>query len=227
MQAQIRRSINAKMRGSERQRPDVLQMAKAFGQAADVQIRQGSHSSKADIIAKAMVNYNKHQKVANCKIEGDERAAVRFLAQASDQVWQVLRAIWNDFRVRESPVTANLLAAPYLLGPPSGLTAAANPKWFIFLTPNAAKHELWLRRLDGAFRARLDRMRREGKSPSLQSRAVPQAIITRHSVQTHDYSKTPSLHISQPFTLARELSVRPTTWRCSRSACFGAPSERR
>ena len=126
---------------------------------------------KNDIIAKLMLEYNKSQRVNNCKIEGDKRAAVKFLAQYPE-VWAILRSVWNDFRVRESPVTAAILAAPYLTTPPASVTGAANPKWFAYLTPTASKLQIWLRRLDIAFRARVDRARREGKAPSLQSRAV-------------------------------------------------------
>jgi len=171
VQAQIRRTINAKMRGSERQRPDVVQLAKAFGRAADAKIAQGHTAPKTEIILRLMLEYNKSQKVSNCKIEGDERQAVKFLAQCPE-VWGIPRTVWNDFRVRESPVTAAILAAPYVTNPPTGLTAAANPKWFQYLLPTTAKHQIWLRRLDSAFRARVERARREGKAPSLQSRAV-------------------------------------------------------
>jgi hypothetical protein len=146
VQAQIRRTINAKMRGSERQRPDVVQLAKAFGRAADAKIAQGHTAPKTEIIPRLMLEYNKSQKVSNCKIEGDERQAAKFLAQCSE-VWGIFRTVWNDFRVCESPVTAAILAAPYVTNPPTGLTAAANPKWFQYLLPTTAKHQIWLRRL--------------------------------------------------------------------------------
>ena len=180
-QAQIRRTINAKMRGSERQRPDVVQLAKAFGRAVDAKISQGNAAPKAEIISEIMTDYNKAQRVTNCKIEGDARSAVKFLAQCPETVWNALRTMWNDFRVRDSPVTAAILAAPYITAPPSGLTTSGNPKWYNYLLPSAEKHEVWLRRLDGAFRARVDRARREGKAPSLQTRAVAPAC-TCHRV---------------------------------------------
>ena len=166
------------MRGSERQRPDVVQLAKAFGRAADAKIAMGNTAPKSEIILKLMLEYNKSQRVNNCKIEGDERQAVKFLAQCPE-VWGILRSVWNDFRVRESPITAAILAAPYVTNPPAGLTAVANPKWFQYLLPTAAKHQIWLRRLDLAFRARVERARREGKSPSLQSRAVALRCLCR------------------------------------------------
>lgn len=159
------------MRGSERQRPDVVQLAKAFGRAADTKLATGLQMTRIEAIHSVMLDYNKLQKVANCKVEGDERTAVKFLAQYPE-VWPILRNVWNDFRVRESPITASILAAPFVTAAPTGLTNTANPRWCSFLTPNASKLVLWVRRLDASFRARVDRARREGKAPSLQSRAV-------------------------------------------------------
>ena len=59
-----------------------------------------------------------------------------------------------------------------------GISAAENPLWHGYLTPSTAKNVWWLRRVQGAFEARVAKVKAStGKTPSLRSYAVPPAIF--------------------------------------------------
>ena len=117
---EVENSILAKMRGSERQRPDLLQLAQAFSLAADLKVSQGKKSTREETLNAVMAEYNKKQAVANCRLEGDERTGVKFLVLSAPDVCRYLREVWNEFRVRESPITVHMLAASYLVHPTGG-----------------------------------------------------------------------------------------------------------
>ena len=173
----VMRTIAVKMRGSERQRPDALQLAEAFTKAAEARVAAGAAKSKAELVDEAMQLYNSTQIVSNCKVDGDEKQSVRFMIACPPSAWATVRGIWNDFRVRESPLTANLLAAPWLKAPMRDIKAQLNPKWFVIMTPTPEKYEAWLRRVCVAFRLRVERAQATGKAPSLRTRAVPLACF--------------------------------------------------
>ena len=120
----IEKRIVVKMRASDRQRPDILQLRRAFTVAADMQMASGEKGTRAELLAKAMLDYNKRQDVAGCRLEGDERAGVKFLTSIAPSLAPLLRECWNEFKVRESAVTANMLAAPWLVQMPSGLVVS-------------------------------------------------------------------------------------------------------
>ena len=117
---EVERTILAKMRGSERQRPDLLQLAHAFSFAAEMKVSQGRKGTREDMLNAVMAEYYKYQAVANCRLEGDERTGVKFLAVIAPEVCPYLREVWNEHRVRESPVTVHMLAAPWLMQPAGG-----------------------------------------------------------------------------------------------------------
>ena len=167
------RTIAVKMRGSERQRPDPLQLAEAFLKAVEARIAAGATKPKAQLIDEVMQQYNSTQVVTNCRVDGDEKQAVRFMIGCPPSAWATVRGIWNDFRVRESPLTANILASPWLKVPMRDIKAQLNPKWFAIMTPTPEKYEAWLRRVCVAFRLRVERAQSTGKAPSLRTRAVP------------------------------------------------------
>jgi hypothetical protein len=168
----IEKTIALKMRGSERQRPDVVQLARVFSYAARVKVSQGVVGTPVDILNGVMLDYNKTQLVNNCRLEGPERQVVKFLCLTAPGLNDILRHCWNEFRVRESPITVNMLSSSFLTASPQGLTAQQNPKWFQILTADNEKYQCWARRLIGAFKARLDKARAESKNPSLRTRAV-------------------------------------------------------
>ena len=119
----IEKSIMVKMRASDRQRPDVLQLSRAFTMAAEMQQAAGTPGSRAELLTRAMADYNKRQDVASCRLEGDERAAVKFLTLTAPSLAPMLRTCWNEFKVRESAVTSNMLAAAWLTQMPAGAPA--------------------------------------------------------------------------------------------------------
>jgi len=168
----VEKTIALKMRGSERQRPDVVQLARVFSYAAHVKASQGTVGHLGDILNGVMTEYNKTQVVQNCRLEGAERQVVKFLCLTAPGLKDILRLCWNEFRVRESPITVHTLASSFLTAPPQGVNPQQNPKWFQILTPDNAKYECWARRLIGAFKSRLDKARAEQKNPILRTRAV-------------------------------------------------------
>jgi hypothetical protein len=170
---EVERAVLSKMRASERQRPDVLQLARAFGRVADAAMAGGTPGSKAELVTAQILSYNRKQVVANCRVEGEERASVKFLCQQNDEFCFALRTVWNEYRVRESPITAALLASTWLTQVPSTTgPSAVGAKWARYLTPDPAKYTLWIIRLWKGFAVRLERARAEKKAPSLRTRAV-------------------------------------------------------
>ena len=119
----IEKSIMVKMRASDRQRPDVLQLSRAFTLAAEMQQASGVPGTREELLARAMTDYNKKQDVASCRLEGDERAAVKFVTIVAPNLAPLLRECWNAYKVRESAVTANFLAAPWLAQMPASALA--------------------------------------------------------------------------------------------------------
>jgi len=119
----IEKSIMVKMRASDRQRPDVLQLSHAFTLAAEMQQASGVPGTREELLARAMTDYNKKQDVASCRLEGDERAAVKFVTIVAPNLAPLLRECWNAYKVRESAVTANFLAAPWLAQMPASALA--------------------------------------------------------------------------------------------------------
>jgi hypothetical protein len=117
---EVEETILAKMRGSEHQRPDLLQLAHAFSFAAEMKVSQGKQRTREALLNAVMAEYNRSQPVGNCRLEGDERTGVKFLAVIAPEVCPYLREVWNEHRVRESPVTVHMLAAPWLMQPSGG-----------------------------------------------------------------------------------------------------------
>jgi hypothetical protein len=143
-------------------------MSKAFGAVVDAKIAAGQLGNRAELTLQAILAYNKKQVVSNVRVEGDERAAIKFLSACNTEFIELLRQTWNEYKVKESPVVTNLLANAWLVAPPSGF----GPRWTTFMTASPAKFVVWLRRLVQAFKARVDRAKQESKAPSLRTRAA-------------------------------------------------------
>jgi len=176
----VEKTISLKMRGSERQRPDVVQLARVFSYAAQVKVSQGQVGTPAEVLNNVMSEYNKSQTVANCRLEGQERAVVKFLCLTAPGLKDILRHCWNEFRVRESPCTVSILSQQFVTAAPQGVIKQANPVLERILTPDNVKYECWVRRLIGAFKSRVEKARQDNKNPSLRTRAVPPPLLLTH-----------------------------------------------
>ncbi len=109
------------MRASERQRPDVLQMSKAFGAVVDAKIAAGQLGNRSELTQQAILTYNKKQVVANVRVEGEERQAIKFLMACNAEFIEILRRTWNEYRVKESPIVPSMLSNSWLIAPPTGV----------------------------------------------------------------------------------------------------------
>ena len=62
-----------------------------------------------------------------------------------------------------------------------GISAAENPLWHGYLTTSPSKNVWWLRRVQGAFEARVAKVKATtGKMPSLRSYAVHPPMYGTH-----------------------------------------------
>ena len=143
-------------------------MSKAFSTIVDAKIAAGQLGNRVDITLQAILAYNKKQVVANVRVEGDERAAIKFLSACNTEFVELLRQTWNEYKVKESPVVTSMLANSWLVAPPTGF----GPRWAKFMTASPAKYVVWMRRLVQAFKARVERAKQESKAPSLRTRAA-------------------------------------------------------
>jgi len=121
--------------------------------------------------------------IGTIKIDGDEKAAVKFLTLASQQLRDIVREVYNEFKVRESPLPTSLLASKFIHSLPE---VPKESQWYNRLTPDDGKCQVWLQRLAGAFRSRINAAKREGKKPNLASRAAP--CLNKQSVGKCDHN---------------------------------------
>jgi hypothetical protein len=77
-----------------------------------------------------------------------------------------------------------------LAGGHSGISATENPRWHGYLTPSPSKNVWWLRRVQGAFEARIAKVKAStGKMPSLRSYAVHLAMFGTRTTCGRDSSQ--------------------------------------
>ena len=157
--------------------------------------------SREKLLGEIITQYNS-KVMGTTRIDGDERAAVKFLALASPQLNAILRECYNEFKVRESPVPTILLASKFIHSFPEG--APKESRWFAMLTPNDSKCQLWLRRLLRAFRVRVNAAKREGKKANLASRAVPCQQRERHDSVGHVLGSSSRHAIAPPGCVPRD-----------------------
>lgn len=147
------RSLLAKMRGSERQRPDVLQLARTFEAMASLAQASNPNSTWDELLSNAIRDYNARSLVSAIRCAGSEALAVKFVAAQGPEFRELLARCWREVKTKDGPVTVSLLASPWLRQPPR----ADDPLWREILTPTPAKLQQWLLRVIKAWRARVAR----------------------------------------------------------------------
>ena len=169
VEAQVLRSLSTKMHMTNRQRPDALQLALAFGKSVTSKIAAGDTKSRKDILSKVIDNYNAKVGSKGCRIHTEERAAINLLDSQTPKFIERLKRHWQCFQVVESAVPVTVLNNAFLrsnYSPP--VTAKENPTWFRILSPSVEKNEEWLERLVTAFTIQIDSKKAAGKAPSLR-----------------------------------------------------------
>ena len=167
------RVVLSKMRGSERQRPDPLQLARVFSETARLEQSANPNMAWDEAVTASILKYNKSTSVRSASVESDERLAVRLVMSQTAGFQAALERCWKDVKVREGPVTVTLLAKSFLREPRPAKDKAENPLWWEILSPSPAKNEEWIRRVIGAWESRVSRASAAaGKQVNLKSRPV-------------------------------------------------------
>ena len=143
-----------KQRASATQRMDIIQLINVFGVAADQMATANPDSGKEfrDWIIECINIFNRTTTVRNCKIEGNERQAVANLYSWGRQSKAIVRQCWNDFKVKESPITVSILATNFLQKTPP-VTMSAN--WKAWMEPTTEKMPCFLERKVMMYHAKL------------------------------------------------------------------------
>lgn len=178
---------------------------------------------KEKLLNDTITQYN-NKVMGATRIDGDERAAVKFLTLGSQQLRDIIRECYNEFKVAQSPLPTTLLASKFIHAPPD---APKESQWYNRLLPDDAKYQVWLQRLVATFRSRVNAAKREGKKPNLASRAVPFLQIMRQqrtcAAHTHGLNCFMTMRSCQ--LRDRGSSGSPTKPRCSSCQCCGGPCE--
>ena len=143
-----------KNRAAETQRMDVEQLIRVYSVAAEAAAKENPNSGKEfrELLIECINNFNKTTTVRNCKIEGNERQAVANLWSWGQDSRRLVRACWNEYKVKESPITVSLLATNFLGKKPP---ATMQPNWTNWMSPLKEKMVVVLERAMATYRARL------------------------------------------------------------------------
>ena len=158
-----------KQRASETQRMDIIQLINVFGLTAEQMAKENPSAGKdfRDWIIECINAFNKTTTVKNCRIEGNERQAVANLYNWGSQCRAIVRQCWNEFKVKESPITVSTLATNYLLKIPPA-TMAAN--WKAWMSPAKEKMACVLERNVMMYNARMSQFNTaKGRNTKIQS----------------------------------------------------------
>jgi hypothetical protein len=150
------------------QRPDPLELVTSFKLAAEGLTPSMPGSTEEERINAAILAFNKATTVRNCRIDGDERLAVKLICSLPSDAVAILEKVWSTYKHKESPITGSLLASPILR---KKNEIENNLVWSAFF--NHADRVSWFfKRLIGGFEARLKRATLEsGKVPTLRGKA--------------------------------------------------------
>lgn len=170
--AQATASIHEKMAASSRQRPTTLQLLCSLARRAKELLAGGSRKSLSAILGDLIKEYNKNEKVTQCKINLDEATSVKFLARRSSETLREIKLIWSNERVQFSAVPMNLLAANFLdEARELPVTDKDNPRWHAILKPTEAKYQAFFRRAGVRYAHRLADTVARGKAPNVRTQA--------------------------------------------------------
>jgi len=114
----------------------------------------GAGKNDMELMHLAVLEYNKTVRATNCKVDGDERLAVINLFQWGEAVQSICIDCWNDYKVRESPLTQRMLASNVLkMKLPDGVF----PMWIEFMQPTKEKLPTYFERVCTTFSSKVQR----------------------------------------------------------------------
>lgn len=100
-----------------------------------------STRSRSSILSDIIKEYNSKEKVSQCRINPDEIAGIKFLAQREEATIREVKLAWARDRVSMSAIPMNLLASPFLSeGRELPVTMKDNPRWHTILQPSEVCH---------------------------------------------------------------------------------------
>ena len=143
-----------KQRASETQRMDVIQLINVFGVSAEQLAKENPNSGKdfRELIIESINNFNRTTSVRNCKVEGNERQAVANLYSWGPESRKLVRMCWNEFKVKESPITVQLLATNFMQKKPP---SAMQPNWKSWMEPLKSKMVVVFERAMSMYHAKM------------------------------------------------------------------------
>ena len=169
-------ALLAKFRGSERQAPDVLQLCETFKLMADEEaVHKGVKgvSGEGDkLIDWAITSYNTSTSNNSIKVHGVAKTAVKTVLIQSPGFIETVRKAWMMTKVRESAITVDVLASPFLRALKMDNGLSENQFWKDMLTPTTLKNQWWVKRALGAWESRVS-MAQEQSGTGFNLRSKP------------------------------------------------------
>ena len=133
---------------------------------------KGVSGEEDKLIDWAIQSYNTSTSNSNFKVHGVAKTAVKTVLIQSPGFIETVRKAWMMTKVRESAITVDVLASPFLRALKMDNGLSENQFWKDMLTPTTLKNEWWVKRALGAWESRVS-MAQEQSGTGFNLRSKP------------------------------------------------------
>lgn len=150
----IYESLKLQFRGAEKQRPSTLDLSAALMIALQSKLRMRPKAAKRELLEEVIMEYNKQVPIKNWKLLGEQKAAIKNLVKAPEELRVIIRQHLNQYRHEVSAITVSVLADGIFVPGTSRLQQDAAGEWRSIMMVNEGAAIMWGQRLIKGFESR-------------------------------------------------------------------------